>query len=444
MTSTGQRAAPEHGWRLQPFASFHIRNYRRLWAANVSYGLVQSSQRFVLVWLAIETLEARGSFVGLVTLVVMLPALLVTLPAGALTDRMDRKRLLAGSHLPMALVFVVAAILSGTQAVSQGLVLALAFLAGIGVAFGEPVRAALVPAVVPRSRLLNANALYPLAQGIGQIFGPVLAGVAVALGDAEAAFVVLAVVIAGGVLFLIPLRVPPREGLSSVGTADMPPRRLTPAGMRADIADGFRFIVAGPPEMRMLFALLLTVSVLGPWLALDFGDLANKFDVSVGEVAWFSATMGLGSIVSVLILASIPRLPNAGGWYVAMLIVGAILTAVIWFASSQGLVVLLMFVFGLALGGRDILFRTLVQLQTPPSLMGRVMAIQFVLFAVGALLGALLSAAGSDILRSGGLTLLAVVVLAGVTALVVIRRPSLRRMPTNPEATEENAEPGPG
>ena len=170
----------------------------------------------------------------------------------------------------------------------------------------------------------------------------------------------------------------------------------------------------------------------------------NKFDASVGEVAWFSTMMGLGSIVSVLILASIPRLPNAGGWYVVMLIVGAILTAVIWFASSQGLVVLLMFIFGLALGGRDILFRTLVQLQTPPSLVGRVMAIQFVLFAVGALLGALLSAAGSDILRSGGLTLLAVVVLAGVTALVVIRRPALRRMPTNPKAPEENTEPGPG
>ena len=425
---------------MQPFASFQIRNYRRLWAANVSYGLVQSSQRFVLVWLALETLEATGSFVGLVTLTVLLPALLVTLPAGVLTDRTDRKRLLAGSHLLMALVLVVAAILTGAQAVSQALVLALAFLIGIGVAIGEPVRAALVPAVVPKSRLLNANALYPLAQGIGQILGPALAGVAIALGGERAAFVMLAVVVAAGAMFLIPLRVPPRERPPSHLLDTVAQGRLTPAGMRADIASGLRFIVAGPPEIRMLFALLLTVSVLGPWLALNFGDLASQLDVSVSEVAWFSLTMGLGSIVSVVVLASIPRLPSAGGWYGLMLSVGAIVTALIWFASTYGLVVLLMFVFGLALGGRDILFRTLVQSRTPASLMGRVMAIQLVLLAVGAFLGALLSAVGSDALRSDGLVLVAVVVLVAVTAFVLVRGMSLRRMSTYSEATEEKAE----
>lgn len=442
MTGTGQGANSGQGWRLQPFASFRIRNYRRLWAANVSYGLVQSSQRFVLVWLAIETLEATSSFVASTALMVLLPALLITLPAGALADRLDRKRLLVASHLLMALVLVAAAILSGTQAASQGLVLALALLVGVGVALGEPVRAALVPAIVPGSRLLNANALYPLAHAAGQILGPALAGVAIALGGVETAFVMLAVVIAGGVLFLITIQVPPRERPTSAGAGNTPPRRLTPAGMRADIADGFRFILTGPREVRLLFALLVTVSLLGPWLALGFGDLASRFDVEAGEVAWFFVTLGLGSIVTGVTLASIPRLPNAGGWYAAMLIGGAVLTALVWFASSYGLAVLLMFVYGLAVGGGSILFRTLVQLQTPASLMGRVMGIQFLLLALGALLGTVLSAAGSTLLRSDGLVLLAVVVLVAVTALVLVRGPSLRRMSTLPAATTERAESG--
>ncbi len=67
--------------------------------------------------------------------------------------------------------------------------------------------------------------------------------------------------------------------------------------------------------------------------------------------------------------------------------------------------------------------------------MGRVMAIQIVLFALGEFLGALL--ARSEVLRSDGWVLAAVVVLVAVAALVLARGASLRRMSTYPEATEE-------
>ena len=434
MTSTEDQPGTEGARPLQPFASFRYRNYRWLWTTNVSYGLVQSSQRFALVWLAIETLEAADSYLGLVILMATLPTLLLALPAGVLTDRVDKRSLLVTSHMLMALVLVLAAILSGTQAISQGLVLVLAFLAGIGIALGEPVRLALVPTVVPTVRLLNANALYSLAQGLGGILGPALAGMMVALWAPEGAFAVLAVVIAAGALFLIPLRIPPRYPSSSSEKGGSS-NRLTLAGMVEDIVDGFRFAFSGTTEVRSLFVLLLTFALLAPGLALDSGDVANRLDVSAFGATLLFAGLGVGGLITVLILASVQRLPNAGGWYGVMLVVGVIAIAVIWvytYLVPVGLapVAALMLFSGLALGGHTILFRTLVQSQTPASLLGRAMGTYLFILAIGAALSSLVTWGASDALRDDPWILLAALIMLAVTLAILVRQPSLRRMPS--------------
>ena len=309
------------------------------------------------MWLALETLDAGTSFLALVTLMAVIPMLLLGLPAGVLADQKDRRLVLVASHVLVALTLVLAAILSGTQAVSQGLVLVMALLTGIGIAVGVPVRAALIPAVVPTSRLLNANALYVFAQGIGAVIGPAIAGAAIALGGVGSAFAVLAAVILAGALFLIPLHVPPRDPPPWPQEARRFREQLRLSGMFADIATGFRFITSGAAEVRMLFVLLLTVSLLGPWLALDAGLLMNKLDTTAFDVSLLFGVMGLGGLITLFILASITRVSNAGGWFAVMLVVGAILTAAIWFSSSYALVALLMFVYGLALEGWGILFQ---------------------------------------------------------------------------------------
>ena len=446
MTSTEEEPGGGGGWRFQAFASFQEKGYPWLWAANVSYGLVQSSVLFAFVWLALERLEDAGaSFLALVTLMAVIPVLLVGLPAGVLADHKDRRLVLVASHVLVALALVLAAILSGTQAVSQGLVLVLALLMGIGVAVGAPVRTALIPAVVPKSRLLNANALYVFAQGIGALLGPGIAGAAIALGGVGSAFAVLAAVILAGALFLIPLHVPPRDPPPWPQEARGFRQQLRLSGMFADIAAGFRFITSGAAEVRTLFLLLLTVSLLGPWLALDAGVLVNQLDTTAFGASLLFGVMGLGGLVTLFILASITRLSNAGGLYAVMLVVGAALTAAIWFSSSYVLVALLMFVYGLALEGRGILFRTLVQSQTPTSLMGRVMATYFVVLAAGTALGAMVTVVARNVLRGDAWIVLAVVVTVAVVAFVLVRQPGLRRMPSHPEEPEAvTAESGSG
>lgn len=445
MTSTEAQPEPTPPRRVQPFASFRYRNYRWLWAAGVSYGLTRSSHLFAFTWLALETLDAEGSFLGTVTLVAALPLLLLALPAGVLADRMDRRLLLAASHILFGLALVLAAILSGSPSVSKGLVLVVALLPGIGLALCDPVRAALIPSIVPRRRLLNANALEVFSQGAGAVVGPGITGAAIALWDVEGAFVVLAVVTLAGTLFLIPLRVPPHNAPCSPPGDPEPSRMLTPAGLFADIGAGLRFVTSGNPEMRMLFALLLIATVLGPWLALDFGVLVNNLDVSARDASWLFVVIGAGGLITELTLASITRLSNGGGWYAAMLIAGATMTLLIWFSGSYAVVAALGVVYGIAVAGRGILFRTLVQVRTPLSLMGRTMAIYFTVLAVGIVLSSVVTAVGMRALRGDGTTIAAVVVLVGVVAFVLVRNPGLRRMPSHPEEpVAPPTESGPG
>ncbi len=76
MSSTEEWPDPVPRQRLQPFASFRYRNYRWLWAANVSYGAFQGTQSFAIVWLTIEMLDGTGFRLGLVEVAMALPILL--------------------------------------------------------------------------------------------------------------------------------------------------------------------------------------------------------------------------------------------------------------------------------------------------------------------------------------------------------------------------------
>ena len=325
MTSTEAQPDIERGRRLQPFASFRYRGYPWLWAANVCFALSRSAQGLVLGWLVFDM---SGSFtaLGLVTITVALPALLFALPAGVFADRRDRRLLLATSHIVVGLALLLLAVLYGAGLLSLSLAALVALLIGIGLAVGEPVRRALIPAIVPANRLLNANALDGLGQGIGAIGGSVLAIVGADYLGLEFPILVSIVAVFAGALFVIPLRVPPREPLPTSAEYGISPRQPTSEGMWGDIADVFDFIAYSTTQVGPLFLLLLTVSILGPWLALEGWEVGNRLDVTVTGTGVLFMVMGLGSLAALLTLMSIPRLRNAGGWYVVALVIGAMLT----------------------------------------------------------------------------------------------------------------------
>lgn len=443
MTSTEAQPSPERPRRLQPFVSFRYRNYRWLWAANVTHGAVQGAQGFLITWMVIEALD-RDYNQGLMGLVGALPVLLLGLLAGRFADSRDRRLLLMGSHVAVALILLLTGILAAGDLLSYGVMFLLVGLAAAATVFGQPVRLALIPAVVPRERILNANTFDALGMGLGAIaLLPLTLGLDKGL-PIEGAVVVLAAVSGLGALFLLPLRLPPREPGQAEGEATG--EHPESVGVGGGIKDGFRFLWR-TVELRLLFVVLLTAILIGPWAGLSFGAVEERLDISLRQWVLLSLILSVGVIVSTIALALTRRLPRAGGLY-GIIIIGSALAAFgVWFSSSYGLTGFLMGLFGVAIGLRGLLFLTLVQSHTPIAVMGRVMGIYVTLAAAAGLLSPQIARGGRALLQDDGWIVCSAIVLVGVVAMILWRNPGLRRMPSHPEpeeSTEDEAAVAPG
>lgn len=441
MTSTAAQPAEKRGWLQSPFASFRYRGYPWLWAANVCFGLAEAAMRFSFVWLVLNS-NGSVTFLGLTTFLLGLPAVALVLPAGVWADRKDRRLLLITSHVAVALALLLTALLGSAK---SELVLLTAFLTGTGLAIGAPVRAALVPALVPANRLMNGNAVYALGLALGAVAGPALSGVAIRLWGVEGSFALLAAVMGLGALLLIPLGVPPREPVPSTLEGEVAPPSPSRPGMWESISEGFGFIFSGKTVVSSLFLLLLVTALASPWLAVNYAKFLNGLGINSETARWLVGLMGAASLASLFVIASIPRLRNAGGWYAALGAAGALLTVGVSLSFSFGLTALLMAGYGLVAGVSGIIFLTLVQSATPITLMGRVMAIQSVVLALGAAVGGLVVAIDREAVQSDAGVIAAGVVIAVVAVAIVVRNPRLRRMPSHPEEpVTPSAEPEPG
>ena len=348
--------------------------------------------------------------------------------------------LLMASHLTVAVVLMLTAVLTAADLMSSTLAVLAVALAVAGVAIGRPVRLALIPALVPKKRILNANALNQLGLGLGAAVGIPMAGVVADQWAAGGAFAILAAISAMGVLLLIPLRVPPREPEPAEGEAAE--ARAQPATMRDDMIEGFRFLWSST-ELRMLLVLLLAAALAGPWPALNF---AARLDISAWEFALLSVFLGVGVVVSTIALAFVPRVRSAGAWFGAVIIASVLVAIAVWFSSSYGLTGFLMGLYGLALGVYGLLFLTLVQSHTPMAVMGRVMGVYVALAAAAGLLSPQIARGGRALLQDEGWIVCSAIVLVAVVATILWRNPGLRRMPSHPEpeSTGEEATVAPG
>ncbi len=423
------------GLNLQTFAAFELRDFRLLWLNNFSYALVQGILRFAFPWLVIEALLARDFFLGAVSFALGVPVLFLALPVGVLSDRWDRRVLLFVSQFLVLAASSLTAILIWVDVMTIGMAMVMALFAGVGIAVGQPVRQALIPAVVPSHRLMNAITLNSLGQNVSQIGGPALGGIAITLWGIGGSFGLQAVLVAVGVLFIIPLRIPPRAP-SPVPSAEAgAPVRSRLTVLFSDIFEGFRFIAFKNAEIRVLFILLLASSlvIMGPWQTL----LPRIGQAQLGQGAFWTsmlfAFMGVGTIVSSLILASIPRIRNAGGWFSLTLVIGGALAVGIGFSHSYLLTVLFMVLSGFNAGFFMNLNLTLIQSHTPSDVMGRVMALYTLMLMGGAPFGGLLAGLGAEWLGAGGWFSLCGAAIAVVALVFLITQPGLRRMPSHPE-----------
>ena len=150
--------------------------FRFLWIATVVSNVGSWMFSAASGWL-MTNLDARPLVVSLVQVATSLPLFLFALPAGALADMVDKRRLILNLEILTTLCSALFAALVSMHVVTPVVLLVFIFLVGILGAIETPAWQAIVPLLVPRQALSSAVAMNSIGVNISRLIGPALAGV---------------------------------------------------------------------------------------------------------------------------------------------------------------------------------------------------------------------------------------------------------------------------
>ena len=153
--------------------------FRALWIASLVSNIGTWMQNVSAAW-AMTSLSPSPLMVALVQSATSLPVFVVGLPAGAIADIVDRRRLLLVTQSWMLVAAGLLAVLAFLGLMTATTLLALTFALGVGVAMNAPTWQAITSELVPASELTRAVTLNALPVNIGRAIGPALGGVLVA------------------------------------------------------------------------------------------------------------------------------------------------------------------------------------------------------------------------------------------------------------------------
>jgi MFS family permease len=200
--------APAEGSSLDPF---RYTAFTVLWTATVVSNVGIWMQNAAAGWL-MSGLNPDPLIVSLVQVANTAPMFLFALPAGALADITDRRRLLVAVQITVALLVAGFGLLVWLGRATPTLLLAISFLAGTAAALIAPAWQSIVPQLVPRAHLQPAVALNSVGLNVSRAIGPALAGIIIAAWGLAAPFWLNAVTTLGVIAALIWWR-PGADGL---------------------------------------------------------------------------------------------------------------------------------------------------------------------------------------------------------------------------------------
>ncbi len=261
------RDSEPHGNALASNRTTGTSAYWRVLAATASANLADGLQVVAVPWLA-SALTRDPVQIALVTAATRIPWLVFSLPAGAITDRFDRRLLVAWADTARTVLLLgFAAVLAlngvalsgsvedagsapppGNSGLLLGALYALALLVGFAEVINDNSSQTLLPSIVPRERLEKANGrLWAAEMVTNQFIGPPLAGLLIGIGIALPFFV------GGGFFALAAAIVFTIAGSFRAPAADGPR-----PGLRSEIAEGFRWLW----RHRLLRSLAISLGVL--------------------------------------------------------------------------------------------------------------------------------------------------------------------------------------
>ena len=310
-------------------------------------------------WLVLQLTDSAFA-VGLVTALGSLPILLFTLYGGVVADRVDKRHLVLLLQSLMLVEALTLGVLTHQGWITVHLVMALASFYGLLSAFEVPTRQSLVSEIVGREDLMNAIALNSSAFNVARVIGPSIAGALIATVGLAACFFLNAASYLAVIAGLVLMRVR-RPAIPSKAPAF------------GALKEGFGYIF-GNRWPRALVTIVASFSVFGysflPMMPVFARDVLGLDADGYGAIV---SAIGLGAAVGAIGMAATGGRNRGGRLVIGSFALFGVLLASAAFAPGFWSALALFTAAGCLMAVNGILANTMLQLQAPDRLRGRVM-----------------------------------------------------------------------
>jgi len=351
------------------FSSLRVRNYR-LFATGQLISLTFSWVQITAQdWLVLRLSGDSGTALGLVTALQFAPILLLSLYAGKLADRFDKRRLLVLVNTAWMVLAAAMGLLVLSGAARTWHVLVFAALWGSVTAAENPARQSFVSELVPVELLPNALSLNGATFNLGRIIGPALGGLAIwALGTGPA-FLLNALSYVAPLIGL---------GLMRAGELNRDSARTRPA-RDARVSEGLRYVLRRP-DLLLPMGLMLVIGMAGFNFQITLALLAKTvFHTGAQSFGLLTTALAVGALFGALGGAGRRSRPSV--WLVLGAAVGfGLMETLVGLGPTFGVTALLLAPAGFIMIFFAQAVNQRIQLGVSPELRGRVMALYMMVF----------------------------------------------------------------
>ena len=349
---------------------FSHRAFVRFWLARLCGTTANQMLMVALAWHMYDITSSAWDL-GLVGLFQFVPALLFTLPAGHVADRLHRGRIFAACMATQALAALLLLAAIYGQFSTRELILGISVLLGLARAFQMPAQQALTPQLVPVVLLQRAVTISASAMQAAIICGPALGGLLYTFGPATVYATSLVLLVLAGSLAL------------GVRYAHSPAQAAT---SWSSVLAGVHFVwqrkvILGATTLDLFAVLLGGATALLPIFA---RDLLQTGPVGLGLLR---AAPAVGALAMSLLLVRWPLQRKVGHKLLLAVAIFGLATVVFGLSRSFLLSLLALVVTGAADSVSVVMRSTLVQLETPNEMRGRVSAVNSIFIGASNQLG---------------------------------------------------------
>ncbi len=397
------------------FAAFRHKNFRLYWFGNIISFIGTWMQNTAKSWLVLS-LTNSPFFVGLDSTLSWLAVWFISLPAGVLSDHLDKRKLMIFTQSGLALLALLLALLTWTRVINIYFILTISLIAGAFTAINAPVAQTLIPELVGRKDILNAIALNSSMFNIARMIGPALAGSLLTFAGPAVCFALNSASFLVIIITLVFIRL------------NTPVSNSNQEKFTRRIIAGIKF-VKNHPDIRILMIMTGVFSSFGicyiPLMPVIARDVLHLDARGYGLMM---TALGAGAVTGGLTLATLSRTRHRGKiLFTGTGLLGALII-IFSFIRLPALALVLLVLVGVCQTSIASLTNTLIQTSSPDDIRGRVMSVFNIffngMFPVGSLIaGALAQTKGAPFaLLIGG-----VLVLLTLTSVSLLR-PQLRQL----------------